>query len=149
MKTNINPVVSKNKTKKLTKKYKKIFTVFSKNYDWDNPEIPRSKEFQTLVHSYIKEELAKRGMSLMDSSTSFGYCEYSGYAVDPENAMYCYISTGDYRYNVMGPWQDHILIRAAYGKPQDCQKAQNHYCKLENIGEAVATLCKEGSYNGN
>lgn len=131
-----------------TNKYKKIFTVFSKDYNHESPEYLRTKEFQTLVHSYIREELNKKGLSLMDSANS-GYCEYSRYAVDPENAMYCYINTGDYRYNVMGPWQEHILIRAAHGKPQDCQKAQNYYCKLENIGEAVATLCKEGSYNGN
>lgn len=118
--------------------YEKIFEVFKKDYDHENPNIPRTREFQNLVKSYIRNEIGKRGLCYVNYNPE-GYCEASGYVTD--GRKYCYYNTGDFRYNVMGPWQDNILIRVG-DSMSGCQGGQNHFCKLENIGDAIQNLLR-------
>lgn len=123
-------------------KYTRVLNIIAKDYNHEQPEIPRTEAFTKEIKRIIRQKINKNNKPWDIVNHHKGYCECGGFIVDKETNRHIYYSIGDYRYSFMGkPWYNSILIRTAKGS-SDYHGGMNHYTTLDDFEKDVEKLFK-------
>ena len=114
-------------------RYTKIFNIINKDYNHENPNIPRSEDFSKEFKRIISNKV-KGKYTVVNHHK--GYCECSGFLTDG-NGHYVYYSSGDFRFNPR--WYNNILVRIAKDTT-DYVGGINHYTDIDNFANIVNGL---------
>ena len=124
------------------KKLKEIINKSYYEYNHENPEQLRSKEFSKAYKAYIKKQIAPYNYELVNFSD--GYCECSGFVTNGQK--YVYFNSGDYRMSASySDIFDRVLVRTANDE-RDYRGGFNQFCPLEQIGKKINELMESDRY---
>lgn len=116
---------------------KKILNSSDYEFNCENPEYKRSKDFNKMYLREIKKIIKPYGFTII--SDGDGFCECSGF-IKNERDKYVYFNSGDYRlHNEYNNIFDHVLIRTANNE-YDYRGGENNYCALKDIGKKAQEL---------
>lgn len=114
--------------------FEKIKAIMNQDYDHEQPDIPRSKDFNKAFRAEVRKQIKPFGFELLPQKSSL-YCGASGF-VKSSDGKFVYFNSGDYRWD--NPFE-RILIRTAKDE-KDYTGGGNHYCDLKDFGTAVKDL---------
>ena len=113
-----------------------------KNYDHEQPEVPRSKEFGKLYKQLIARIIKPYGWKIVKCNSM--YCECSMFI--QSGNKYVYLNSGDYRYTLRwgmsDSWKDDILVRTAKDT-NDYHGGSNNTTDLDSLVDKLKYLFKE------
>ena len=113
--------------------YAKIVEILEKDYDHEQPDIPRSKEFNRAYRNEVRRLIKPYGYELVSEKGST-YCGSSGTITDGKGNE-IYFNSGDYRYDGDRIFE-RVLVRL--------NNKGNYYCPLRDIGKACNELFEIG-----
>ena len=121
----------------ITQLENEVQKVIDKDYDHEQPDIPRGKEFNKVYRKVIKKLITPYGLELLKQKSS-AYCECSGFITD-NKGHFIYFNSGDYRSGygrTNKEWKNNILIRTAKNA-QDHTGGYNYFTSLASFGTDV------------
>ena len=118
----------------LTAEKRKIEAILARDYDHEVPDTLRHKDFQKQFKSILRRMFPDCTILPIKGC----WCEANGFIKD-QNGKFVYYSTNDYRYNILGRWDQRILIRTAESE-KDYRGGANHYADLEELEDQVNWL---------
>ena len=118
----------------LTAEKRKIEAILARDYDHEVPDTLRSKDFQKQFKSILRRMFPDCTILPIKGC----WCEANGFIKD-QNGKFVYYSTNDYRYNILGRWDQRILIRTAESE-KDYRGGANHYADHEELEDQVNWL---------
>ena len=112
------------------KEVEKLNAIVEKDYDHEQPDIPRSKEFGDTFARFMKKMFADCYVKNISS-----YCE-GGVVVKNPVGKYIYIRTDDYRWR---DWSKRILYRTM-SHAEDWTGGGNNFADIDELKDSVYGL---------